>query len=219
VAPRIKAVYGDRPVRFIAIFREPGAAAYSHYWHRVRQGDEDPRRLDFAGAIHAEEQRLKDHWQRLEYDGNGMFGYFRAGCYATRLQPFLTRFPRERFFFLLQEDLRRDFQTRMAELIDFLGLPDTKTLRPIVANESAVPRSRRAARLFKALKHSSWHRTLMRLVPQQVRTWFRFKALMRPFAYPPMPADMRAELHARYRDEVDRLESIMNRDLSHWKGV
>ncbi|HET6845206.1 MAG TPA: hypothetical protein VFH29_00135, partial [Anaerolineales bacterium] len=100
----------------------------------------------------------------------------------------------------------------------FLGLPDVKMLRPIVANESAVPRSRRAESLFNLLKHSAWRGSLKRLVPRHVRTWIRYRALRRPFAYPPMATDVRTELYARYRDEVDRLALILNRDLSHWKS-
>jgi hypothetical protein len=217
VAPRIKSAYGTHAPKFVAIFRDPVKRAYSHYWHRVRQGDEDPRRLSFAAAIHGEEQRIRENWQRLEYEGNGLFGYFRAGCYATRLAPFLDLFPRERFLFLLQEDLQRDFVLRMSQLLEFLGLDTGQQLSPVKSNESRVPRSRRVFRLLRDIRKSAVRNILRPMVPMGVRRWLRGGGIMKPFYYPPMEEGIRTELYALYTDEIRRLEAIMGRDLSHWK--
>ena len=186
VAPRMKSVYGEHTPKFVAIFRDPVNRAYSHYWHRVRQGDEDPNRLSFAAAIHQEEQRITENWERLEYEGNGLFGYFRAGCYATRLEPFLELFPRERFLFLLQEDLHRDFRPRISRLLEFLGLDTGQQLSALRSNESRVPRSRRVFRLLRKIRRSGIRDVLRPLVPVGVRRWLRGDGIMKPFHYPPM---------------------------------
>ncbi len=217
VAPRMRAIYGEHAPKFVAIFRDPVKRAYSHYWHRVRQGDEDPRRLDFSAAIHAEEQRIRDHWQRLEYEGNGLFGYFRAGCYATRLTPFLDLFPRDRFHFMLQEDLHRDFRLRMSQLLDFLDLDAEPQLSPLKSNKSRVPRSRWVLRLLRDLRKSPLRDRLRPFMPRGFRRWLRGGGIMKPFQYPPMEEAVRKELYTLYADEIRRMEAILERDLSHWK--
>jgi hypothetical protein len=217
VAPRIKALYGDRPVKFAAIFRDPVKRAYSNYWHRVRQGDEDPNRTSFVDAIHTEGKRFNENRQRLEYEGNGLYGYFRNGCYATRLKPFLDLYPRENFFFMLQDDLYKDFNASMAKLMRFLEIEGGYPFKSIVSNESAVPRDQNVYNLFNEFKKTKIKDFLKLFIPSSVRRWFRYDALMKPFYYPPMENDIKIELYARYADEIKQLERIIGRDLSHWK--
>jgi hypothetical protein len=217
VAPRVNAVYGNKPIKFAAIFRDPVKRAYSHYWHRVRLGHEDPDRLSFAEAIHSEDQRLKKNWQQLANKGNGLYGYFRAGCYASLLKPYLELFPRENFFFMLQDDLNNDFNASFKKLMLFLEIDDTYPLKPVVINESAIPRDQNVYNLFNGLKKSKYKRFLKSVIPDAIRRWFRQDALMKPFNYPPMENEIKLELYARYADEIKRLEEMIGRDLSHWK--
>jgi hypothetical protein len=218
VAPRIKELYGDHNIKFAAIFRDPVKRAYSHYWHRVRQGDEDPARLSFEEAIHTEEKRLGNSWQRLEYEGNGLFGYYRAGCYASRLKPYLDLFPRENFIFMLQEDLYLNFSSNMANLMRFLNIDDGYPLKQVVSNESTVPRDLNSYNLFNEFKKTKVKEYLKIFIPSKFRRWFRYKALLKPFNYPPMGNDIKVELYTHYEEEIRQLEKIIGRDLSHWKN-
>jgi hypothetical protein len=217
VAPRIKALYGDRPVKFAAIFRDPVKRAYSHYWHRVRLGNEDSNLFSFEDAIHSENNRIQENWQRLEHEGNGLYGYFRAGCYASLLKPYLDLFPRESFHFLLQEDLYKDFKPSMSKLLRFLDIDDEYPLKPVISNESAVPRNQKAYNLFNSLKKTKHKDLLKSFIPTGVRKWFRRDGLMKPFNYPPMGDEIKRELYTRYAEEIKRLETIIGRDLSHWE--
>ena len=213
VAPRMKDVYQERPPRFAVIFRDPVKRAYSHYWDRVRQGDET---LPFADAIHSEEVRLKENWEELYYHGNGLYGYYRAGCYATRLLPFLETFPRDRFFFLLQDDLQNHFEQSMSALFSFLGLEFQHSLKPVKRNQSAVPRDQGLFSIYSRLKQSKIRGLLRDLLPRKIRLFIRHKVVIRPFRYPPIEKEMEQELYARYLGEVKQLESMIGRDLSHW---
>jgi hypothetical protein len=217
VAPRIKDLYQDRPLKFAAIFRDPVKRAYSHYWDEVRQGDEDPNRLSFAKAIHTEEKRLQQDWSRLEYTGKWLHGYYRAGCYATRLKPFFELYPRENFFFMLQEDLYNDFDASMSRLLRFLEVDDQVTLTPVVSNESAMPRDRNIYNLFKKLKDTKIKDFMKLFIPASARKWLRNDAILKPFSYQPMDDDIKRELYDRFADEIKQLEIITGRNLSHWK--
>lgn len=216
VAPRIKALYRNHYVKFIAIFRDPVKRAYSHYWHRVRQGDEDPNRISFAEAIHTESKRIKDIYQWLEYEGNGLFGYYRAGCYATRLRPYLDTFSRENFFFMLQEDLYTNFDANIKKLLRFLNIDVTHSLNTLASNKSVLPRDQRVYDLFVKVKKTRIKQSLKLLIPPAMRRWVRNDAIMKPFHYPPMDSDIKAELYMLYEDEIKQLEEIIERDLSHW---
>jgi hypothetical protein len=212
-APRMKDLYQDRPLKFAVIFRDPVKRAYSHYWDRVRQGDEP---LPFTEAIHAEESRLKENWEVLHHDGNGLYGYFRAGCYATRLKPYLDLFPRESFFYLLQEDLINDFDRSMASLLSFLEIEHRQALKVVKRNEAAVPRYKSVYNLYRRVKQSKVQSLLRRFLPKRMRKQLRHNLILKPIRYPAMPDDIKKELYARYIDEVRQLEPLIGRDLSNW---
>jgi hypothetical protein len=212
-APRIKVVYQERPIKFAAIFRDPVKRAYSHYWMRVRMKHET---LSFSEAIYAEESRLKENWEMLSTKGDGLYGYFRAGCYATKLKPFLELFPRENFYFLLLEDIQNDFNKNIRSLFSFLEIEDTHQISAIESNEAAVPRNKNVHKLYRNLKNSKVQIIFKFLVPKKTRKSFRNKFIYKPTRYPPMDEDIKQYLYSRYLNEVKQFEQIIKRDLSHW---
>lgn len=139
VAPRIKAVYGEQEVKFVVIFRDPVQRAYSWYWNMVKEGKEE---LPFPQALAAEEERIRTNWERLYSVGAMTYGYYRGGCYATQVEAFLKYFPRQQFYFLLQEDLRNLEGEIFRGLLCFLGVDSRITLTPVMANPASLPRSR-----------------------------------------------------------------------------
>ena len=214
VAPRIKEMYQGQPVKFAAIFRDPVKRAYSHYWHRVRLGTETAP--TFEEAIYTEKERLKENWDRLSTKGDGLYGYYRAGCYASRLKPFLELFPRERFYFMLQEDLSIENSLIMAGLFSFLGIDDNYPVKYLVSNESSAPRNEQIYSIYHRLKKTGLRRIVKVLTPRKFRRWLREDVLVKPYRYPPMDEEIKKELYSRYSYENQQLEKIIGRDLSHW---
>jgi hypothetical protein len=217
VAPRLARTFEPDSVKLILIFREPAQRAYSWYWNMVREGKET---LPFAEALAAEPRNLKEHWEQLHALGAMTYGYFRGGCYATQLQYYLDLFPRANFYFLLQEDLKNDFAAAMRGLFRFLGVDESVTVQPVVSNPSAMPRNRSVHQLLHGPSRlKEWFK---RLVPFSLR--FRLKtsladANLRSFEYPPLDPQLAANLRLRYADEVNRLASMIGRDLSHWQAA
>jgi hypothetical protein len=214
VAPRLARTFEPASVKLVVIFREPAQRAYSWYWNMIK---EDKETLSFPDALEAEPRNLKENWERLYSFGAMTYGYYRGGCYATQLKYYLDLFPRENFYFLLQADLRKDINSAMRGLFTFLGVDPGVTVQPVVSNASAMPRNRGLHNLLhgpSVLK--DW---LKRLVPFQLR--FRLKtsiaeANLRSFEYPPLDAQLAADLRLRYTDEVTRLSKMIHRDLSGW---
>lgn len=215
VAPRMKEIYEDKPIKFGVIFRDPVKRAYSHYWHRRRLGHD---KLSFYEAIRNEEKRLEENHHRLYPEGNALYGYYTGGCYASLLKPFLEIFPKNSFLFLLQNDLRTDFSGTMDSIFSFLGIESGVELEPIISNASAVPRNKLIGKLYGSLKETPIKRLYTSLIPRKQRIKIRDHWVDKPFHYPPMDPEIEDELYARYQDEINALSALIGRDLSHWRS-
>jgi hypothetical protein len=213
VAGRIRQSYERHAVKLIVILRDPVARAHSHYWHRVRLGHEP---LSFVEALAQEEARLRDHWEHLSREGNGKFGYFRAGCYGTRLAPFFEHFDRGDLHVLLQEDLgQRRFAETMAQLLAFLQVDPTVPLKSARMNAPDRPRSAVAADVHRRLKQTFLRTVYSGLLPAPVRRVIR-SALFAPASYPPIDPIVARDLRERYAGEVSHCATLIGRDLSRW---
>lgn len=215
VAPRIKDVYKDQDVKFIAIFRDPVKRAYSHYWHQFRLGNET---LSFKDALDAEEKRFKENWDAYSSSGVGTFGYYRLGCYATRLKPFLELFSPDQFLFLLQDDLHYEFSGTMAKTASFLGVKASHEFQPMISNPAAMPKSRFFFNLIS--RPALFHRLARIFIPiptvrSRIKGSLR-RATLESFKYPPMDENMEQSLRARFMEEIKQFEVITRFDLSKW---
>jgi len=218
VASRFQQIYKQNEVKFIVIFRDPIKRAYSQYWMDIHRGIES---LSFKDALKAEEQRLLDKHKDLEQNGLLKYGYFKGGCYATLLEPYLQRFPREQFHFLLQDDLHRNFSKAMEQLTDFLGIQKNFAFYPVESNLAYIPRNLKLHNflLYKAGPYKKVYRKLIHFLPESSRYRIRTKLIQinrRQQSNPTMDPDDEKNLRNRFIVEIKRLETIMNRDLSEW---
>jgi hypothetical protein len=113
-------------VRLIVLLRDPVERAYSHWKERRTEGKEP---LSFAEALAAEPARTAGERERLiaepelfsePYD---WYTYRARGRYLEHLEPWLERFDRSQFLFLLSEELYRDPAVNYGRVLRFLGLP------------------------------------------------------------------------------------------------
>lgn len=215
VAPRIAQTFGNHPPKFIAIFRDPVQRAYSWYWNMVREGFE---KLDFEAALEAEPRILKDRWEEFHSFGLMTFGYVRGGLYATQLESYLSLFPRERFLFLLQEELKpANLDATMRRVFAFLDVDTDVQVHEVTSNPAVMPRSRFVHTLLhRGSRFKEWFK---KQLPFSIRHRLK-QALsdsnMQSFEYPPMDPQIAARLRETFADEVQRLSTLIGRDLSHW---
>jgi hypothetical protein len=216
VAPRIKEVYGERPVKFIASFRDPVSRAYSWYWNMVREGRED---LDFDEALQVEEDRLKQNRYELYQRGSMVYGYSAGSQYASLLQPYLELFPPENFLFVFQDDLRSRENETCKEVFEFLGIEPSIQVNSSYSNPASMPRSRR---LHKTLRQPSLLKEFMKpFIPMRVRRSLKSKVMqvnLKETPYVPLDPRLAHELRLSYRTEIERLEKITSKELTSWKA-
>jgi sulfotransferase family protein len=196
-----------RDVRLIAILREPVARAYAHFLGRRRDGLE--RRTDFADVV-------RDELSRPLPDDVAFGSYLGCGRYHHFLSGYFERFPRERIRIYLYEDLQANPAALMADLFAFLGVdsafaPDMTRHHGqtgVAANPAARFLWTRSVRVRTALR--PW-------LPRRIRDRAAPIFLGR-LERPALDPVLRRRLSEVFGDDIDRLEQLINRDLSHWRS-
>jgi len=184
--------------RLIYLVRDPFERLFSQYALSHAFGH-DSRSLD--EALVSEDRSL----------------YVDAGSYATQLERFLERFPRERILVLDADDLQRRRQELLQTIFAFLGVdPDFESPAFDSIHNVAPEREGRAAfRLVggavqKAVGFERYRRLLAR-APRALRPLFTA-----PRESPELKPRARAELEAIFRDEAARLRALTGLPLAGW---
>lgn len=147
VPGRIKAACPD--ARIIYTVREPVARAIGHYWQRFKEFQE-PLSLDDA----VRENPI----------------YRDTSDYALQLDAYLEHFDRSQVFVLVAEDLRSRRRETLAELIDWLGLPQYEYDESEISDVHKSPSTSRKERfpMVSALRNSSAWAAARKVLPKGV---------------------------------------------------
>lgn len=180
-------------VNIIASLRNPADRAFSGFMMRTRRGE--PVR-----SVYEELTPLSSH----------VF----EGFYFRRLKRYFDIFPRDQIKIYIFEKFKQDPTKIIIDLFNFLGvntnfLPDT-TVR---YNPAAIPKSRLLNRLFynpnliniaKSVLPEGFQVTVKRTRQQNLKT------------APKFPPDLRTDLLNLYREDILKLEALLDLDLSIW---
>jgi len=183
--------------RLIFILRDPAERLFSHY----------------VGISWLQPRETFREWFLTARNAGGLSGRMVAvGRYATHMQRFLERFPRDQICVYLYDDYRGDPRAALRHLFAFLGVdPHSPVDLSRRENEAAVPRfpalHALRTRLIGARPLAPW-------LPEGLR-----RTLLKLYQRAPTvvldPAD-RAMINAYYRDEILRAADLIGRDLSAW---
>jgi len=196
--------------RLIAVLRDPARRAYSQFLHMMRDGFEPLG--DFRAALLEEQKRIEAGWGPL-------FHYRKRGFYYEQLTPYYERFPGQQIRVYLYADFVRDAMGLVRDAFRFLGVDETfipdKTVRP---NISGIPRSRM---LQSALRgRYAWLNAVVRAVlPKRLRVGVHNVLRRKNLTRPPLDPEVRRDLIREYRDDILRLQDLLDRDLSAWLEV
>ena len=211
-ARRIAEVLPRTHQRFLVVLRDPVERAYSLYWNMVHEGHET---LSFEAALEAEPGRQGT--EAIERIGGIRWQYFASGLYASQIERWLQFFPTDAFMFVLTEDLRGNRMQVVNRIFSLLGLEPLDRIEAVRSNKAALPRSRLLQRF---LRHPNRARTTLgKLLPSRLKLSVAGSLLRinrRPFEYPPMNPDTKKALRERFAPDVERLQTLIRRDLSAW---
>lgn len=190
--------------RFIAILRNPVDRAYSDFLNMVRLAREPL--LDFETTLDREDERKKKNWSPF-------YHYVKKGMYARQLRHYYDVFDRSQIKVLLFDDLVRDEQKMMNEIVDFLELEEHMFDISEKHNRSRLPKLQF---IHKIASHPTVKsaRGLFRGPVWRTINWLRVQNLTDET--PEMSASTRKRLENTFRSEINQLESLINRSLGHW---
>lgn len=189
----------------IALLRQPVDRAYSHWSFRVQN---DWETLGFREAIAAEQERIE----------NGAFWgthYMHAGRYHEQLLRFYDRLGPEQVLVLWFEDLARDSDAVVREALSFLGVDPVKGAGSTeeTHNTTAFPKSK----VLNRLRRSALVQGAAHALPDSVRSFCRDAyRWINMTERPSLDPDYRARLTSRIWPDVERLQRLLDVDLSHW---
>jgi hypothetical protein len=180
-------------VRLIVSLRNPVDRAYSSYLGRLAGGTE---RRGVGEAL-----------RRGTY-------YVDSSLYHAALTRYFTRFDRTRIHVLLFDELVADTRGTLQQVCDFLNVDRGFAFDTSVKHGSAAaPRAPAVNALFWTLTHA-----VRRHLPERLRnTGLAGRAqhlLVRP--PDPLPAAIRRQLQADFRDDLLRTEALIGRSLAAW---
>lgn len=188
--------------KLIIILRDPAERAFSAFCYQVRDGCE---RFSFEEALEKEEIRRteKKRWPGWQYK--------RVGFYHEQIVRYLEQFERSQLKIYLYEDLKSDSASTVKDIFKFLCVEDTFIPEMTKRNVSAIPRSRMLQNLM--IKDNPLKTAIKPFMPQVLRTTLRAKNLSEK---PALSAEIRQRLVKDYREDILKLQDLIQRDLSKW---
>lgn len=184
-------------VKLIVSLRNPADRAFSGFLMRTRRGD-----------------AVKGFYEELSPRSS----HVKEGFYYRRLKRYLDIFPKDRIKIYLFEEFRKEPARIVADLYEFLGVatnfvPDTSTRH----NPAGIPKIRLLNQLF-------FHPTLINIaksvIPENIQGMAKRVQQQNLKAAPKLPAELRAELLNHYREDILKLQELVDHDLSVWlKGA
>jgi hypothetical protein len=196
-------------VKLIAILRDPAERAYSSYLHLVRDGREPLS--TFEAALLAEESRILANWEHLWH-------YRRLGFYARQLQRYFDVFDVAQLAVYTYDEFQRDPLQVLRQIFEFLEL--RSDFRPDLSVRHEVSGVARWPLLNRLMKRPGMLKSVgKRFVSRPLRARV-YAAVMKYNIVthrPPLAPETRADLVAAYREDIDRLQTMIGRDLSAWQ--
>ncbi|MDT8410062.1 MAG: sulfotransferase [Wenzhouxiangellaceae bacterium] len=206
--------------RIIAIIRNPADmlhSLHSHHFHRGQRDDIE----DFEAALAAEPERRRGRNIPKAARFPASLFYSELPRYAEQLQRYIDQFGIDRVKVILFDDLKNDPAAVYRETLSFLGLSDDFEPDFRIHN-AAAPTSR--SWIYRAWKASTLRYRVRSLAPQPLydalrerrRKRLQRSAIKQPRAV--LNDRLRQTINARFANEIDRLEELLDRDLNHWRA-
>ena len=207
---RIKKYVPD--AKMFAVLRNPADRAYSNYLHLVRQVREP---YTFTRALQEEPSRIKNNW-------NELWHYKSMGFYFEQVKRYYDMFGRSQVHIYLYEDFQKHPLSLMKEIFEILRV--NSSFAPNISesyNVGYVPGSPTLVKGF--YKTKALTQSLKKHIPQRLH-WRVNRALAmveraehrNRVPRPPIQEEIRMSLLEDYREDILKLEELLQRDLSHW---
>jgi hypothetical protein len=206
---RIK--YYNPDMKLIAVLRQPAGRLYSRYLHLAREN-----RLPtphFSDCL----DKSTIWWQRNDL--------VKEGFYYKNLSRFYALFPKENIRVYLYEDFNAKTEEVLQNIYNFLGVDENfRTDLTVRYNQSGFIKNKFLDKIYG--QKGILNKTIRALLPQKLIETLkgnvaiqrklndlRSKNLSRPKMEPEVQKRLMSEV---YGEDVEKLQHLIGRDLSHW---
>ncbi len=197
--------------KLIAVLRNPVDRAYSAYRHMVRDGREPL--ASFEEALQADDERVAANWHPIWH-------LKQRGFYYVQLKRYFDLFDRKQIAVYTYDEFEGNPAATVRSIFNFLGVDPSFTPDVSVRhNVGGTPRSRLLHQML--VSQNVVKDAIKPLLPQSARNrLIRLKSTLLERNTvrngPKMLPETRRSLTELYRDDIRKLESLIERDLSHW---
>jgi hypothetical protein len=199
-----KEIFNSNPdTKIIIVLRNPVERAFSHYLMDLRINFTS---LPFRDAL---EQDLKSEHKSW----NASSQYVELGMYAEQVKRYLDLFPALQIKIILHEDLKKSALKTIQDTYTFLGID--KEFVPNLAerhNESFLFRNATINALYRRVRLVQW---IKNNVGKSLKRNLR-NILSKKGSLPLLQQAEKDLLLPYFRDDILKLQNLINRDLSSW---
>jgi len=144
--------------------------------------------------------------------------------YATHLKAWQAAFGRDQVRVIMYEDLRKDPQSYVDTVVDFIGIPRfqlaEEQFKYVYSSEGeklSYPRNQHVTRIARATADWLVDVRLAAVVSGAKKLAFTKKLLKGDRSFEKLSPDVVLRLKKMFLPEIEQLEAMLNRDLSAWK--
>ena len=206
-------------VKLIACLRNPADRAYSDYRYNIQEQGRFKIYKDFEDTIKNDRK------------------FVERGFYYKQLKNYFDLFPRENILVVFYEDLKKDPVKFIHDIYRFLGLKDLEFI-PSLANRkrsitgAAIIKTKIPLLNFMLYYFNSWikeegrvgkfiHRRGLEKYYEKIQRFNKKEITgknIKVFSIPPLNQNTREFLlNQVYREDIQNLEKLLEKDLSFWK--
>lgn len=213
--------------RIIIMLREPVSMLYALFSAFRADGNEPLP--EFSQALGAEADRRKGHnIGRRTYLAQGLV-YREVPRFTDQVQRYFDVFGRERVHVIIYDDFHLDTSRAYYQALKFLGLTlqgEVPAFKPVNANVNGNESVK--SPLLRDILNDPLVRgsaiKLRALLPRPIFAWVQKQGLRlnasnfveSPSKRPALPPDLKLSLQREFAPEVERLGTLLGRDLTHW---
>lgn len=210
----------DPKMKIIMILRDPIRRAYSRYLMAVKEGRFDcldPSVSHFKAIIND----LMETGQKYSTEYQQ---FVDESLYFRQVKRFLDLFPIDQVKIIIFEEMIKDYPMAYKGILEFLGVSDTEFQPDFNKKyfESKIPTSKRVLFTNKVMKKITDSKLNNKFIPEFMRKiWRKFRHSRDKKAYRtekiPKPTEKdRKELLSFFKDDILKLEKLIDRNLSSW---
>lgn len=201
-------------VKLLFVFRNPADRAYSHYLMSKFNGFETASFEEVMAENAAFDKETTAKKRRFSYKARGNYG--------AQIKKYLQLFPKESMHFVLFEELVSDQKKEVyASILEFLQVEDHELDFNIKSN---VAKTVRNPLLQNIMNRSPWLSAIAKKLLPDASTRRNLRKKLKNVnqksntsASNKLSPELRTQLiHNYYLEDIKLLESLIDKELSHW---